>query len=273
MKTKIAALSLVLLATTGAAALAQEQDRDRNRETRAEHRGDIGRPGMVGLHRDGQQARPQAESQAQPAPAIAAQPRGERVERDRGDRAARRGPGAPPAVVTPEQRPEPRLAARPPSAEAARQFNGDRDGRRDGGDRRSGPGRDGRDQDRNRDGDRDRGDQSRNWDHNRDRGDRNRNDHGQPRWERGRYPSVFQSPRRFHGSHYRPPAGFGFRAWAYGEILPRAWYASQYRIIDWWAYGLPMPPLGYEWVRSGSDALLVDEWSGRVMQVVRYLFW
>jgi Ni/Co efflux regulator RcnB len=34
-----------------------------------------------------------------------------------------------------------------------------------------------------------------------------------------------------------------------------------------------MPPIGYVWVRVGHDALLVDEFNGRVVQVVRYVFW
>ena len=42
--------------------------------------------------------------------------------------------------------------------------------------------------------------------------------------------------------------------------------------MDWWSYGLPEPPYGYDWVRVGPDALLVD-YSGRIVQVVRAVFW
>ena len=69
--------------------------------------------------------------------------------------------------------------------------------------------------------------------------------------------------------------GFGFyvHVWNFGDYLPRGWYASNYRILDWWTYDLPVPPPGYAWVRVGDDALLIDEFNGRVIQVVRYVFW
>ena len=59
----------------------------------------------------------------------------------------------------------------------------------------------------------------------------------------------------------------------FGEILPRGWYDEPYRLMDWWIYGLPMPPPGYDWVRVGYDAVQIDSWNGRVVQVVRMLFW
>ncbi|MCR5878967.1 RcnB family protein [Phenylobacterium sp. J367] len=76
------------------------------------------------------------------------------------------------------------------------------------------------------------------------------------------------------GGHvWRAPVGFYVRAWTFGEILPRGWYDAPYRLGSWWDFGLPMPPPGYDWVRVGYDAVLVDLWSGRVVQVVRYVFW
>ena len=46
--------------------------------------------------------------------------------------------------------------------------------------------------------------------------------------------------------------------WGYGEILPRAYWAPQYLIADYWLFALEVPPAGYEWVRDGNDALLVN---------------
>jgi Ni/Co efflux regulator RcnB len=126
------------------------------------------------------------------------------------------------------------------------------DGRRDGGWRQTWEGRSG-------------GDRWRQWD--------GRRDHGQPRWEQGRYPSVFRSSRRFNGGRYIYPSNFYIRAWGYGDQLPYGWYGSDYRLMDWWSYDLPMPPPGYDWVRVGDDALLIDTFTGEVVQVVRYLFW
>ena len=37
--------------------------------------------------------------------------------------------------------------------------------------------------------------------------------------------------------------------------------------------GQALPPPGFDWVRSGPDALLIDQFSGRIVQVVRNVFW
>lgn len=99
-------------------------------------------------------------------------------------------------------------------------------------------------------------------------------DHNRPHWSQNRYPHVFQSHHRFHRGRFFWPRGFGFRAFAFGEILPPIfWTSPDYLIEDWWDYDLPYPPPGYEWVRAGDDALLVDEYDGRIVQVIREIFW
>ena len=70
----------------------------------------------------------------------------------------------------------------------------------------------------------------------------------------------------------RPPH-FYAHIWSFGEFLPQSWYGPEYVIEDWWDFDLPAPPYGYVWVRVGDDALLVDDYDGRVVQVVRALFW
>ncbi|HEL3249660.1 TPA: RcnB family protein, partial [Stenotrophomonas maltophilia] len=35
-----------------------------------------------------------------------------------------------------------------------------------------------------------------------------------------------------------------------------------------WLFGLDMPPMGYEWVRHGPDALLINTGNGEIVQVV-----
>uniref|UniRef100_UPI0037C825BC RcnB family protein n=1 Tax=Phenylobacterium sp. TaxID=1871053 RepID=UPI0037C825BC len=136
-----------------------------------------------------------------------------------------------------------------------------------------GRGSDRGDDQRGRDGDyRGRGDDRRSWDrgdNGRHRGDRY--DRGQ-RWERGRYPSVYFSPYRYRYA-WRPPSGYYAYNWSFGDFLPRNWYGSGSWLSDPWRYDLPWPPPGYEWVRVGYDALLVDEYTGRVVQVVRNIFW
>lgn len=140
--------------------------------------------------------------------------------------------------------------------------DGDQVGRGDrrGGDRNDWRGRDGdRGEWRGRDGDR-----GGRYDHDR-RGDRRH-------WERGRYPGVYFSSHRYRHS-WRPPAGYYVRLWGFGDFLPRGWYAPEYYINDPWNYDLPLAPPGFDWVRTGYDALLVDNYSGQVVQVVRNVFW
>jgi len=94
-----------------------------------------------------------------------------------------------------------------------------------------------------------------------------------PHWERGRYPPTYWSPQRFRVSPYRAPYGFFVRSWGFGDFLPRGWYGEPYWIDDFIDYDLPYPPPGYEWVRVGPDALMVDRYTGRIIQVVRGIFW
>ena len=106
-----------------------------------------------------------------------------------------------------------------------------------------------------------------------DRDHRDWDRHGRPEWRPGAYPHSFRSDHRFYWRPYRRPPHFFFHIWTFGEILPPAWYGPEWIITDWWNFDLPAPPPGYDWVRVGDDALLIDEYSGRVVQVVRYLFW
>lgn len=93
------------------------------------------------------------------------------------------------------------------------------------------------------------------------------------RWQPGHAPPVFWSHDRYHAGGYRAPYGFYVRSWGFGDFLPRGWYAQDYWIGDFLDYDLPYPPPGYEWVRVGGDALMVDRYTGRIVQVVRGIFW
>jgi Ni/Co efflux regulator RcnB len=92
-------------------------------------------------------------------------------------------------------------------------------------------------------------------------------------WQAGRFPPVFWAQQRFHVGGYRAPYGFFVRSWGFGDILPRGWYGPDYFIDDFIDYDLPYPPPGYEWVRVGGDALMIDRFTGRIVQVVRGIFW
>jgi Ni/Co efflux regulator RcnB len=81
------------------------------------------------------------------------------------------------------------------------------------------------------------------------------------------YQHNFQAARSFKIGPYHRPAGWTAHRWAYGETLPRAYWAAPYLLADYWLFALEVPPAGYEWVRDGNDALLVNTDSGEILQV------
>ncbi len=83
----------------------------------------------------------------------------------------------------------------------------------------------------------------------------------------------FRSGRRFRVGPYRPPAGFYAHRWTFGEFLPQPYWVRDYWLLDFAAYGLPPPPYGAVWVRVGSDALLIDEYSGEIITVAYDVFY
>ena len=82
----------------------------------------------------------------------------------------------------------------------------------------------------------------------------------------------FTAPRRFHAGAYHRPHGYYAHRWSFGERLPTAFFVRNYWIDDFYDYGLMDPPPGTVWVRYGDDALLVDEYTGEVIQVEYNVF-
>lgn len=83
-----------------------------------------------------------------------------------------------------------------------------------------------------------------------------------------RAPHRFRAPRA-----YIRPIGWYPHRWVYGERLPRAFFAPNYFIVDFAAFGLFTPWNGYEWVRYGDDALLIDVETGEVIRVEYDVFY
>ena len=77
----------------------------------------------------------------------------------------------------------------------------------------------------------------------------------------------FRTDRRFHAPIYRRPPGWYSHRWAWGEMLPITFWARDYWLTDFYDYDLPPPPFGAVWVRVGSDALLIDQDSGEIIEV------
>jgi Ni/Co efflux regulator RcnB len=276
MNTKLTLLAALLLAGASQAALAQEHDQDRWHDAgqaqprTADHHG--GQPAAPqphaapapaphaapapgpapqvtpggrggGEHRgpEAQRFEPQPQAAAPAAPAPGAQPRGD--HRYAGEGSNRFAPGG---TADGDRRWDRRDAPReviPPGANAERGWDRPHDGHAPA------PGyaaraRDGRVPPPN-------------W----------------QRWDHNRYPPVYAASHRFRLGAYRPPYGWFVRSWAFGDFLPGGWYGPNYWLDDFWDFDLPYPPPGFQWVRVGDDALLVDDYNGRVVQVVRDIFW
>jgi Ni/Co efflux regulator RcnB len=78
---------------------------------------------------------------------------------------------------------------------------------------------------------------------------------------------------RFHLHLYVDPFGWGYHRYWIGWRMWPQFYASRYWIADPWMYRLPPAPPGTRWVRYYNDALLVDLWTGEVIDVLHDFFW
>ena len=129
--------------------------------------------------------------------------------------------------------------------------------------------------------DNDRRDNDRRFDN--DRRDR-RFDNDRPRFA-GRNFGYTRDPRlgrdfRFRGRSFVSvraprfvyPRGYAYRRWTIGAILPSLFLTEPY-YVDYDYIGLPPPRGGEEWVRYGPDALLVDTYNGRVIDVAYGVFY
>lgn len=72
---------------------------------------------------------------------------------------------------------------------------------------------------------------------------------------------------------YYWPSGYGYRTWYPHEYLPFVFLNATWFLNNYYYYDLPVPPYGYRWVRYGPDALLVNVYSGEVIDVVYGVFY
>ncbi|WP_242150758.1 RcnB family protein [Sphingomonas sp. BAUL-RG-20F-R05-02] len=124
---------------------------------------------------------------------------------------------------------------------------------------------------------------------NRSRADWNRGsgwngrDNGGRDWNRGwrqdnRYNyNAYRSSNRgaYHLPRYYAPSGwgYGYRRFGVGLTLDSILYNQSYWIDDAADYRLPPAYGPYRWVRYYNDALLVDIYTGRVVDTVYDIFW
>ena len=87
------------------------------------------------------------------------------------------------------------------------------------------------------------------------------------------YQRNVSATHQFHAGVYRAPQGYSYRRWSYGQSLPAIYFSQNFWLSNYDSYGLMAPPYGYVWVRFGPDALLIDEYSGEIVQVDYGMFY
>lgn len=73
--------------------------------------------------------------------------------------------------------------------------------------------------------------------------------------------------------YYAPYRNYSYRRLSPGFYLEALFFGSRYWIDDPWYYRLPPADGPYRWVRYYDDALLVDIYSGEVVDVIYDFFW
>lgn len=107
-------------------------------------------------------------------------------------------------------------------------------------------------------------------------------------WDRGGWDRNWRSDSRYdwagwragHRSAFRLPRYYapygwdqGYTRFGVGTTLSSVLFAQNYWISEPWAYRLPEVDGGLRWVRYYNDALLVDTYSGEVVDVINDIFW
>jgi Ni/Co efflux regulator RcnB len=77
----------------------------------------------------------------------------------------------------------------------------------------------------------------------------------------------------FHLGFYFDPFGWGYHRYGIGWRLWPSYYSSNYWLNDPYQYRLPYAPYPYRWVRYYNDALLVDTFTGQVVDVIYDFYW
>lgn len=106
------------------------------------------------------------------------------------------------------------------------------------------------------------------------------------RYDRNRWSSHWRNDHRYNWRRYRDrnrsifrigfyydPFGYGYSRFGIGSYLYPNYYRSSYWISDPWQYRLPPAYGPYRWIRYHNDAVLIDTWTGEVVDVIYGFFW
>jgi Ni/Co efflux regulator RcnB len=110
---------------------------------------------------------------------------------------------------------------------------------------------------------------------------------GRPGWGDSRWRNEWRQDRRYdwrgwRDSHrdffrgpryYSPIPNYRYSRLNIGLYLGAPFFAQQYWISDPWAYRLPPAEPPYRWVRYYDDVVLIDTYTGQVVDVIYDFFW
>ena len=90
------------------------------------------------------------------------------------------------------------------------------------------------------------------------------------RWQRYRYSNrnLYRS-----GGYYAPYRNYRYNRLSIGIVLDSLFYSNRYWLSDPFQYRLPPAPYGTQWVRYYNDVVLVDVYTGEVIDVIENFFW
>ncbi|HYI40698.1 MAG TPA: RcnB family protein [Allosphingosinicella sp.] len=89
-------------------------------------------------------------------------------------------------------------------------------------------------------------------------------------WQRYRYSNrnLFRL-----GGYYAPYRNYRYNRLSIGLVLDSLFYSNRYWLSDPYQYRLPAAPYGTQWVRYYDDVVLVDVYTGEVLDVIHDFFW
>lgn len=101
-----------------------------------------------------------------------------------------------------------------------------------------------------------------------DRGWRNDRRYSWQDW-RYRNRNLFRVPAYYSPYGY----GYGYRRYSVGLILDQLLFGQRYWISNPYYYRLPPAPYGTQWIRYYNDVILVDVYTGEILDVIHDFFW
>lgn len=110
------------------------------------------------------------------------------------------------------------------------------------------------------------------WDNNNGNHRWNRDWRRDSRYDWQRYRNSNRNIYRI-GRYYAPYRNYSYRRLSTGFYLDSMFFGSRYWINDPWYYRLPPADGPFRWIRYYDDALLVDTYTGEVVDVIYNFFW